>query len=398
MSSTGYYQFNLRTVVHSGAGSAIRLPSLFEGLGAKRVVLLSDAGLKSVGLVDRIVKIFETSAGGNGVQLAGVFTDIAPDAACSTVNAALAYARSVCADSILALGGGSVLDASKGVKYAMAHDLVDIREVMQTGFVLKTWPQEQHSGVPHIGVPTTAGTGAEVSPIAVFYNEEIGLKANLLAPYLEPDMAVLDAKLTLGLPPSLTAATGMDALTHAFEAVASPNANAFTDAYGTRAAQIIQQQLPVAVKNGKDVQARSDLLQASTMAIAAFSGALGAIPVHNCAHAFGAMFHIPHGDANSALLPVCVEVLPEYYLPNAHRLATALNVSSAGMSDEAALDAVKGALRQLQADTGATSDFKRWGVDMSHAEKVVHAILTDAAALFFPIPVDRAIEIVRKVC
>lgn len=395
MSKTGYFQYNMRTVVHCAPGSVIRLPNLFAGMGAKRVLLMSDEGLKKVGIVDQIVDVFENMSSGNMPKLAGVYAEVSPDAGCNTVNAALAYAREIAADAILAVGGGSVMDAAKGVKYSLHHNLADFREVVSGGFRAETWPAAQPIAIPHIAVPTTAGTGAEVSAAGVYQDEETDIKCNLAVPFIEADMAVLDANLTIGLPDFLTASTGMDALTHALEGVASPSANHFSDAHSINAAQLIEKTLPKAVANGKDVDARNDMLQASTMAINGFIASLNAIPVHNCAHAFGRLYHVPHGDANAVLLPIVMEALPEFYMPNAKRLANALNMSSEG-SDEAVLSAVVERLRTLQKEIGCATDFKRWGVKVEDVESIIVGVASDPAALFYPIPLDRIQQIAIK--
>lgn len=396
MSSTGYFQYNLRTAVHSGAGSIIRLPALFDGMNAKRVLLLSDQGLKQVGVVDKIVRVFDNMQSGNNPVLAGVYDEISPDAGFSSVNAALAYAREVAADAILAVGGGSVMDAAKGVKYALHHKAQGIEDALQGGIKLESWPKAQHSFIPHIAVPTTSGTGAEVSPAAVFFNEELGIKVNLAAPFIEADMAVLDPQLAVGLPAGLTASTGMDALTHALEAVASPVANNFTDSRSILAAQLIEKNLPEAVANGKNIDARQNMMEASTMAIDAFVMGLDAIPVHNCAHAFGALYHIPHGDANAVLLPIIMEVLPEFYAPNAERLANALNMPTTGGTGEALVLEVVAKLRQFQQQIGCATDFSRWGAKAEDLANIIEAIASDPAAMFYPIPVDRIEQIALK--
>ncbi len=396
MSSSHYYQYNMRSTIHCAAGSVIRIPALFEGMGAKRVVLFSDIGREQAGIVDQIKAVF-ASCSSNKAVLVGVYTGISQDAACQSVNAATAYARSVAADAILAVGGGSVLDASKGVKYSLQHGATDIADLLQSGIKIDAWPSCQHSGIPHIGVPTTAGTGAEVSPVAVFYNEALGIKTNLVAPFLEPDMAVLDGNLCLGLPDFLTAATGMDALTHALEAVASPTANAMTDAHAFHAAQMIVENLPKVIDNGKDVVARSNMLQASSLAIDAFGGSLNAIPIHNCAHAFGGMFHIPHGDANAALLPVVMEACPEFYAGKGQRLAKALNLSQNGSDQELLGNCIK-FLKDFQQRIGCTTNFKRWEVNQDKQDAIYHAIASDPAAMFYSIPPTAMAKIVQAVC
>ena len=394
MSSTGYFQYNLRTVVHCAAGATLRIPSLFEGLGGKRVLLLSDQGLKQAGIVDHVASVFDNS--GCGPQLVGVYTDIAPDAACDTLNAALSYAREIAADSLLAIGGGSVLDAAKGIKYALHHNLIDVRDAIQAGIKIEAWPLAGPMGVPHIAVPTTAGTGAEVTPVAVLYNETLGIKGNILAPFIEADVAVLDANLTRGLPPKITAATGMDALTHAIEAITSPNANHFTDAQALLSARLIVDNLPTAVHAGQEVDARSTMLQASTMACSAFSNALNAAPVHNCAHAFGALYHIPHGDANAALLPIVMEALPEFYVPQAQRLAAALGLDGGGNSGELLLIDVIERIVALQRDIGCASDFAAYDISPHDGDKIAAAIAADPAAMFYPIPVEAITGIVAR--
>lgn len=396
MSSTGYLQYTMRTVVHCAAGSIVRIPALFDGLGAKRILLMSDAGLEQAGIVDQVVRVFGTTGFSSRPALAGVFTGIAPDAACDTVNEALRYAREISADAILALGGGSVMDAAKGVKYALHHNLTDVRDAIQVGIKIESWPNATPMDIPHIAVPTTAGTGAEVTPGAVLYNEEAGIKGNLAVPFIEADIAVLDPNLTLGLPAHITASTGMDALTHALETVASPNSDHFTDAHAFMSAQLIERNLPTAVNDGQNVAARSSMLQASTMACNAFINALHAMPVHNCAHAFGAMFHIPHGDANAVLLPIVMEELRDFYLPNAERLSQALNLNVIGLSADEQLDAVIARLRGLLKETGQAQNFARFKIPADAMESIVIAVASDPVGLFLPIPPEKIVAIATK--
>jgi alcohol dehydrogenase class IV len=396
MSNTGYFQYNMRSVVHVGFGSIIRIPALLQGLGARRVLLISDEGLKNVGVVDRIAATFDTWQSGSMPTLAGIYTDISPDAGSSTVNACMAYAREIAADAILAVGGGSVLDAAKGVKYGLCHQFLDINEALQSGIKLEAWPAAQHMGIPHLAVPTTAGTGAEVSAAAVIFNEGTGTKNGLVAPFLEADIAVLDAQLTLGLPPGLTASTGMDALTHALEGVASPNANPFTDAHCMIAAQLIERYLPQAVANGQDVDARTQMLSASCLAIDGYVASLNATPVHNCAHAFGALYHIPHGDANGVFLPIVLEALMDLYIPNAERLAQALNMPARDKTGADLMVDVIAKVRDIQQQVGCATDLSRWNVKAEDMVQIVTAVASDPVAMFYPIPLDKIQEITLK--
>lgn len=328
--------------------------------------------------------------------LAGIYTDISPDAGSSTVNACMAYAREIAADAILAVGGGSVLDAAKGVKYGLYHQALDINDALQSGIKMEAWPDAQHMGIPHLAVPTTAGTGAEVSAAAVIFNEETGTKNGLVAPFLEADIAVLDAQLTLGLPPGLTASTGMDAMTHALEGIASPNANPFTDSHCMIAAQLIEQNLPKAVADGQDLQARTQMLTASCMAIDGYVASLNFTPVHNCAHAFGALYHIPHGDANAVFLPIVMEALIDMYVPNAERLAQALNMPASDKTGIELMREVIAKIRDLQQVIGCATNLSRWNVKVEDMEQIVTAVASDPVAMFFPIPLDKIQEITAK--
>ncbi len=396
MSNTGYFSYQLRTEIHCALGAIIRIPGLFDGLGAKRVLLLSDQGLVQAGIVDQLASIFDLDVGSCGPILAGVYTDIGPDAACETINDALLFARTNAIDSILAVGGGSVLDAAKGVKYALHHNLIDVRDAIQSGIKLESWPQAKPIPIPHIAVPTTAGTGAEATGVAVLYNEKLGLKGNILAPFIDADMAVLDANITCGLPSHITAATGMDALTHAIEATTSPIANHFSDAHAFMAAKLIMKRLPRAVHSGSDLEARADMLQASTMACNALSNALNAAPIHNCAHAFGSLYHIPHGDANAALLPIVMTEIPEFYVPQAERLALALDIDTKGKEGDALLTEVIEAIIRLQHDIGCASDFASHNIAVEDIDGIVAAIAADPAAIFYPIPPGAIMRIVKS--
>ncbi|MFV0934753.1 iron-containing alcohol dehydrogenase [Pseudomonas jessenii] len=382
MSNTGYFQYWMRSQVHCAVGAIVRVPALMQQLGGKRVLLVSDAGLRQAGLVDRMEEVFAVNRSGGQPLLVGVIDDIAPDASAASINKATAYARSVAADCIVALGGGSVLDAAKGIKYSLAHNLTDIQDVLLGGVRMETSPPSGPLGIPHIAVPTTSGTGAEVTNGAVILCDRLdGAKAGLVAPYLEADIAVLDPQLTLGLPRSITADTAMDALTHALEVVANPSSNHFTDASVFTASALINQWLPVVIEEPGNLEGRSALMQASTMACLALVNAWGPVPVHNCAHALGALFHIPHGRANGVLLPAVIDVLRDFYRPTAERLARALAIPAAGQSADQLLDQVVIRLRALQEKIGMPKTFPE--VKREQVAQIVQAVSADPVAMFY---------------
>jgi alcohol dehydrogenase class IV len=394
---TSLSQFMLRTAIHSGSNSRAMVPSLFAGLGAKRVVLLSDRGLEKAGVVEKVAEIFNLTGHGSGPQLVGQYLDIAQDAESRSINDAVRYVKEVGGDALLAVGGGSVLDTVKGVKYALHKGLSDIKEAIPGGLLYEQFPQANFIPIPHIAIPTTAGTGSEVSPICVVFNEDIQMKTNIINPFISADMAVLDPDLTVGLPPVITAFTGFDALTHAIEALASPTATALTDAHALHAIRLIEKNLPVAVADGGNLDARMDLLQASLMGITAFSFALNAIPVHNLAHAYGALFRIPHGLANAVFLPIVMEMVPMLYLPKAAELAAALDVDVKGDTAEAALAKVVEKIRLLQHKLGLPADFKEYNISEDDLNRVIPAVMKDPAALNFPMPVELIAAIGQRV-
>ncbi len=384
------FSFNLKTIIHAHENGITDIPALFNRLGAKRVVLFTDKGLESLGFVEKFTEVFSAQT---EVDIAGVYWDIEPDATCDNINAAIEFTRSVKADAILSIGGGSVIDASKGVKYALHKNIADIREVIAGGGHMEIWPNNEDITIPHIAVPTTAGTGAEASPIAVFFNEHENIKASLVVSGLEADIAILDPVLTAKLPAALTRSTGMDALTHAVEAIVSPMSNAFTDAYSIQAATLIVANLPKVIEQPNDMAARAELLQASTMAISAFYSSLGGIPIHNCAHAFGAISHIPHGDANTVLMPLVIEALPEFYLPKAKKLAEAFSLETTG-TDEMVFERVVAFLKSFQQRIGAITNFAQWAITDQVKTDISDAIKKDICFQFYPMSEEKIDRII----
>jgi alcohol dehydrogenase class IV len=383
-------------MVHAGPGTVVRLPGLFEGLGARRVLLVSDKGLESVGIVDRIAALFDDRRMPGGPKLVGVFTDTAPDAESGCIDQALKLARETGADGLLAVGGGSVLDSVKLIKMALHQKVGSVSELLKSPVRILNWPEVQHMGVAHIAVPTTAGTGAELTFGAVIYNKQLGIKHLLLSHYLEADIAVLDAHMTTGLPPMLTAATGLDALTHAVESLAHPRINHFGLAHATASARLIVDNLPRAVANGQDLEARQAMLNASAMACNAVQADFGAAPVHNFSHAIGALFHIHHGEANAVFLPTVLEEMLEFYLPVAERLKEAFSLQASSPEQIVADSAA--AIRRLMAEMDHPQDFARHGIPESALNHIIAAVAHDPLAAFHPLGAEVIEAVCRRVC
>ena len=278
-------------------GAAKRLGEIARGLGMSQVFLVTDIGLMKAGLIDGAL----TSLSEAGVKFT-VFSDVLADPPEVSVQAAVKAAVLVHADGVIGFGGGSSLDTAKLVAL-LAKTSQELPAIYGIG--LARGPR-----LPLIQVPTTAGTGSEVTPIAILTTPSHE-KKGVVSPLLYPDVAVLDSLLTLGLPPAITAMTGVDAMVHAIEAFTSRSKkNALSDALAIKALQLLYANLPAAVSDGKDAQVRENMLLGSLLAGMAFANApVGA--VHALAYPLGGHYQLPHGLTNSlVLLPVLKFNLP----------------------------------------------------------------------------------------
>jgi alcohol dehydrogenase class IV len=343
------FEFQVRPRILYGPRSVREVGFEAQKLRGSSAVLVTDTVLRQAGLAQRV----EDGLTGSGVSLAGIFDAVPPNSEVQVVEEGAAFARAAGCDLLIALGGGSVLDTAKAMNLLLSEGgaLLDFE-----GAGLLTRPLR-----PLIAIPTTAGTGSEVTIAAVILDEAQGLKLEFNSPYLMPDVAILDPELTVSLPPGLTASTGMDALTHAIETVVSTGTQPLSDALAIGAIKLIAANLLHAVRDGEDLEARGSMLLASNMAGIAFSNALLGI-VHAMSHPCGGRFGVPHGIANSILLPYGME----YNLPACSQrlaeVAAALGVYTRGMDDEAAARAGIAAVRQLALDCGLPTHLSEVGV------------------------------------
>ena len=269
-------------------GSSKKLGELARAEGISRVLLVTDQGILKLGLCD----IGLDALKGAGIDVE-IFSDVEADPSEAVVLSALARARDLKADGVIGLGGGSSMDVAKLVALLMAgHQTLD--QVYGVGLA-------EGKRLPLIQIPTTAGTGSEVTPISIITTGEAE-KKGVVAPQLLPDVAVLDADLTLGLPGPVTAATGIDAMVHAIEAYTSKiRKNPLSDLLACKALRLLSRNIREAVFNGGNRQARSDMLLGSMLAGQAFANAPVAA-VHALAYPLGGHFHVPHGLSNSLVL------------------------------------------------------------------------------------------------
>lgn len=291
-----------------------------------------------------------------------IFSDVTPDPDIETVTAGVAKILEFQPDTVIALGGGSPIDAAKAIVYFAAKQ-IDLRDC------------------PFVAVPTTSGTGSEVSKFAVITDRARGIKYPLIDDTLLPDYAVLDAELTCSVPPKVTADTGLDVLTHAIEAFVCTEANAFTDALAEKSVKLVDHYLLLAYKEPENREARQGMHNASCLAGAAFSNA-GLGLCHSMAHAMGAQFHIPHGRANAILLPGVMSFnagCETTLTPVATRYAELASLIGMGATSmrQSALNLIH-MVRRLQQRMGVPQCIKDAGVSAEDFEAALDA-MADAA-------------------
>ena len=285
--------WNYPTAMRVGAGRIAEIAEVCAQYNMKAPLLVTDPGVADLPMTENIVSICKQAS----LSIA-VFSDIKPNPTGSNVEAGIAAYRQGQHDGVIALGGGSGLDAGKAIAVAADQtcsmwDLEDIGD---------NWLNADSDKIPAIiAIPTTAGTGSEVGRASVIVHEQQQRKVIVFHPKMCPDCVILDPELTLGLPSGLTAATGMDALSHNLEAFCSPLFHPMAEGIAIEGIRLIKENLPMAVSDGSNVEARTQMLVASSMGATAFQRGLGAM--HALAHPLGAIYDAHHGMLNAILMP-----------------------------------------------------------------------------------------------
>ncbi len=314
-------KFQTRTRIFFGRGAVAALGEIAKQMGATRFLLVADAGLKQYGGLDKALESL-TQAGLTGKE----FTDVEPEPYLDGAAHAAALGREIAAALVVGWGGGAAMD-TQGRAFFITNEG---KAQQYVGLNLVPRP-----GVPTLMVPTTSGTGAEVTFTAVFTNRETKAKGGINSDHMFPEAALLDPELTISLPPDVTATTGMDALTHAIESVTSRSSTVFTEALALTSIRLISENLRRAVFRGDDIEARENMLMGSLLGGMALANA-GVGACHALAYPLGGMFRVPHGLANAIL----VSHVMGFNLPAAERyfalIAGAIGESVTGISLSAA--------------------------------------------------------------
>ncbi|MDZ7830434.1 MAG: iron-containing alcohol dehydrogenase [Desulfobacterales bacterium] len=330
-----FFAFYSPTKVVYEPGIISDLKPELDIIGIKKYFVVSDHILNDIGLVQKLADGLAEA----GCEMVGTFLDVKQDARLSDVNTCTEAVKASGAEGIISIGGGSVIDTAKAVNiiFSEGGDLVED----YSGGHLLTRPLK-----PHIVVPTTAGTGSEVTMVAVIYDEENKEKLVFADKFLQPNLAVLDPEVTFSLPPKLTASTGMDALTHSIEAYVGIEASPFSDAFAAGAIELIMKYLVAATEDGEDAEARGAMLIAAAMAGIAFTHSMVGC-VHGMAHVTGALFRVPHGEANAIYLPYGMEYNFEEITEKLARLAPVMGETVSGLPEEEAAQKAIEAVRKL---------------------------------------------------
>ncbi|HRI76938.1 MAG TPA: iron-containing alcohol dehydrogenase [Alphaproteobacteria bacterium] len=285
--------WNYPTRVIFGPGSIARLPEFCRSLGMKKPILMTDAGLQAHPITLGALKINRDA----GIETA-LFADIKPNPTGANVMAGVAAYKQGGHDGVIAFGGGSGLDAAKAVALMVGQDRPLWDFVDEGDNYLRV---NEKTMAPVIAVPTTAGTGSEVGRASIITNEDTHEKKIIFHPKMLPSLVISDPELTVGLPPHITAATGVDAFVHCFEAFCAPGFHPLADGIALEGMRLVADYLPRAYDDGKDIEARAHMLAAASMGAAAFQKGLGG--VHALAHPLGGLYDKPHGLLNAILLP-----------------------------------------------------------------------------------------------
>ncbi len=346
--------WNYPNAIRAGAGRIAELAECCQQLGMRAPLLVTDPGLAGLPMVTAAVQQCRDA----GLDC-GLFSAIKSNPNGSNVMDGVAAYKAGNHDGVIAFGGGSGLDAAKAVALMVGQD----RPLWDFEDVGDNWTRVNEAGVaPIVAVPTTAGTGSEVGRASVITDEALHVKKIIFHPRMLPSLVILDPELTTGLPAKITAATGMDALSHNLEALCSPFYHPMAEGIAVEGVRLVKEYLPVAVADGGNVDARMQMIVASAMGATAFQKGLGGM--HALAHPLGALFDAHHGLLNAILMPYVLKANREVITERIERTARYI-----GLADSS-FDGFLSWVLQMREQLGIPHSLAEIGIDASQAEKV----------------------------
>ena len=353
------FQFRMPARIKFGVGISKGTADLCMELGAKKAFVLTDPNIVKTNILEPVKESFE-----NAGLLYEIYSDIIPDPDIETVDRTAEVLRKSGADLVVAVGGGSPIDTAKSICMLQTNE-GSVRDYLFGGTKTVVNPC-----MPLVCIPTTAGSGSEMTAAAVITDNQNRIKLSVTHDYLVPKVALIDPSIQLGMPGFITATTGLDALTHAIEAYVSLNAGPVSDAMAMQAIKMIGKYLRAAVANGSDMEARSNMAVASSIASVAFmNGGLGV--VHGIAQSMGGVAHVAHGVANALILPYAMERNVVGNLDKFKEIAVALGENVDGLTLREAADKAPAAVFRLAQDVRVPLKLKEVGVTKEDFPEII---------------------------
>ncbi len=361
----------------AGPDSIEQIADIVKDYGASRVLIISDKGVARAGLIDRPKALLEAA----GIAVS-ILDDTPPEPEVEQANAIVTAAKNSGCDMVVGIGGGSAMDVAKLTAVLLNND-VTLRELLDKAPIPRR-------GLPTLMIPTTAGTGSETTPNSIVLVPEDELKVGIVSPKLMPDCVILDPKMTLGLPPAITASTGMDALCHAIECYTSKKGNPFSEMIALKAISLITRSIRRAFNTGTDIDARHDMLLGAMyggMCIATSS----TTAVHALAYPLGGKYRIAHGVSNAILLPFVMRFNAVGNEDKFRDVAVAMGLDVDPADSKAATEKFIEAIFELNRDLRIPSDLKRWNITAADLETLVEGAAKVTRLLDNnPRPMDKA--------
>lgn len=347
------YEMGLPRKVIAGVGSVSQLSAIAEEYKAKNIILLTDKGIYETGItlaVENILSQYDIT----------IIKDIPPEPEYVQVLKIYNEIKHEKFDLIVAVGGGSVMDTAK-ILSVLATNPEYENNILDPTLI-------KNRGIKSVFIPTTAGTGSEATPNSIVVVPEKELKVGIVTSYFIPDCVILDAEMTMKLPPSVTATTGLDAFCHAIECFISKKANPFSDMFALKAINLIAENIRKAYRDGRNVAARENML------LAAFYGGMciassSTVAVHALSYPLGGKYRIPHGMSNAILLPYVMEYNADYIQDKFKEVAHAMGIETLNSDNISRI--VVDEIFKLTGDLGIPRDFKKYGITKKDLEILV---------------------------